>query len=335
MDSDFNPSKKRDKKSIIDQLDEFIDDSELEDYNNSASYNRFLPTTNITDDSYILPSFSKKKRKDSFSDVMTDEYFEDLMASSDIKIKKHGKGTYDDLFGDKKKKKKKKKKKNELTDYKKEFEPEAALLRNLLIEQNRYVDSLQREYDYMANHKSSSRGINKNMTDLMDNITQARNLSMQLVDKHVNLKKTIADLSMKERKERAGTLGEGDNLADFASSYLKQMISDRAQYINGTGSAEIGNYTSEEMANFITENIGESDRRIEADKYLEYENMNVTIYLHINSQDEGDYYYEAVAEDGTILDDYPLPLKETKFNINRSTDIATDTYGVKYQIIWD
>ena len=38
---------------------------------------------------------------------------------------------------------------------------------------------------------------------------------------------------------------------------------------------------------------------------------------------------------GTILDDYPLPLKETKFNINRSTDIATDTYGVKYQIIWD
>ena len=334
MDNDFNPSKKRDKKSIIDQLDEFIDDSELEDYNNSESYNSFLPTTS-SDTSSVLPSFSKKKRKDSFSDVMTDEYFEDLMASSSIKIKKHGKGTYDDFFGDKKKKKKKKKKKDELTDYKKEFEPEAALLRNLLIEQNRYVDSLQREYDYMASHKSSSRGINKNMTDLMTNITQARNLSLQLVDKHVNLKKTIADLSMKERKEKAGTLGEGDNLADFASSYLKQMISDRAQYINGTGSAEIGDYTSDEMANFITENIGESDRSNEADKYLEYENMNVTIYLHINSQDEGDYHYEAVAEDGTVLDDYPLPLKETKFNINRSTDIATDTYGVKYQIIWD
>ena len=335
MDSDFNPSKNKDKKSIIDQLDEFIDDSELEDYNNT-SYDSFLPTTSVTDDSSILPSFSKKKRKDSFSDVMTDEYFEDLMVSSSIKIKKHGKGTYDDFFGDnKKKKKKKKKKKDELTDYKKEFEPEAALLRNLLIDQNRYVDSLQREYDHMATHKSSSRGINKNMTDLMTNITQARNLSLQLVDKHVNLKKTIADLSMKERKEKAGTLGEGDNLADFASSYLKQMISDRAQYINGAGAAEIGDYTSDEMANFITENIGESDRSNEADKYLEYENMNVTIYLHINSQDEGDYHYEAVAEDGTILDDYPLPLKETKFNINRSTDIATDTYGVKYQIIWD
>ena len=142
---------------------------------------------------------------------------------------------------------------------------------------------------------------------------------------------------MKERKEKAGLLGEGDNLSDFASSYLKQMISDRAQYINGAGAAEIGDYTMEEMADFITENIGETDRSNEADKYLEYENMNVTIYLHINSQDEGDYHYEAVAEDGTILDDYPLPLplKETKFNINRSTDIATDTYGVKYQIIWD
>ena len=109
MDSDFNPSKKRDKKSIIDQLDEFIDDSELEDYNNSESYNSFLPTTS-SDTSSVLPSFSKKKRKDSFSDVMTDEYFEDLMVSSSIKIKKHGKGSYDDFFGDKKKKKKKKKK---------------------------------------------------------------------------------------------------------------------------------------------------------------------------------------------------------------------------------
>lgn len=334
MDSDFNPSKKKNKKSIIDQLDEFIDDTEL-DYNNDYYHDNFLSNISSTSSS-ILPSFSKKKVKDSFSDVMSDEYFEDLMASSSIKIKKHGKGSYDEFFLDeKKKKKKKKKKKGELTDYKKEFEPEAALLRNLLIEQNKYVDSLQKEYDYIASHKSSSRGINKNMTDLMDNITQARNLSMQLVDKHVNLKKTIADLSMKERKEKAGTLGEGDNLADFASSYLKQMISDRAQYINGVGSAEIGDYTSEEMANFVTENIGESDRSVEADKYLEYENMNVTIYLHINSQDDGDYYYEAVAEDGTILNDYPLPLKETKFNINRSTDIATDTYGVKYQIIWD
>lgn len=334
MDSDFNPSKKRDKKSIIDQLDEFIDDSELEDYS-STSYNSFLPNTSVIDDSSILPSFSKKKREDSFSDVMSDEYFEDLMVSSSIKIKKRGKGTYDDFFGDKKKKKKKKKKKDEPTDYKKEFEPEASLLRNLLIDQNKYVDSLQREYDYMASHKSSSRGINKNMTDLMNNITQARNLSMQLVDKHVSLKKTIADLSMKERKERAGVLGEGDNISDFASSYLKQMISDRAQYINGTGSAEIGDYTVDEMADFITENIGETDRSSDADKYLEYENMNVTIYLHINSQDEGDYHYEAVAEDGTVLDDYPLPLTETKFNINRSTDIATDTYGVKYQIVWD
>ena len=29
MDNDFNPSKKRDKKSIIDQLDEFIDDFQM------------------------------------------------------------------------------------------------------------------------------------------------------------------------------------------------------------------------------------------------------------------------------------------------------------------
>ena len=40
MDSDFNPSKKKNKKSIIDQLDEFIDDTEL-DYNNDYYHDNF------------------------------------------------------------------------------------------------------------------------------------------------------------------------------------------------------------------------------------------------------------------------------------------------------
>ena len=37
-------------------------------------------------------------------------------------------------------------------------------------------------------------------------------------------------------------------------------------------------------------------------------------------------------EEGEIIDDYPLPI-HTQLSINRSTNIATDTYGKKYQII--
>ena len=39
-------------------------------------------------------------------------------------------------------------------------------------------------------------------------------------------------------------------------------------------------------------------------------------------------------EDGDALHDYPLPLK-TSISVNKSTNIATDSYGKKYFIIWE
>ena len=71
----------------------------------------------------------------------------------------------------------------------------------------------------------------------------------------------------------------------------------------------------------------------EIDKYLKYENRNVSIYACINKENTEDYDFIAKDEDGEIIDDYPLPIK-TRLSINNSTNIATDTYGKKYNIIW-
>ena len=53
----------------------------------------------------------------------------------------------------------------------------------------------------------------------------------------------------------------------------------------------------------------------------------------MNPDDESDYDYIAIDENGIEIDDYPLPFKGN-LSVNRSTNIATDTYGQKYEVRW-
>lgn len=338
------PGAKKDRhREILDQLQQMdMDDGFMPTGNDNFEIPPPKPSDYAANSGFLTSNFLTKKNKKKHAiqvpEQSEDEWLAALMDANDVKIKrgKHRTDIFDEALGGKKKKKKKKDK-NEPTDYKKEFETEAALLRNLMIDQSKFVESLQREYDFLKSNKSSSRGINKNMTDLIANITSGRSLTTQLVEKQIALKKTIADLGMKERKELNGTaLGDGENLADFASSYLKQMISERQQLLTG-GSSEIGDYTIDEMTNILNDNMvsdGEyEDRPDEVDKYLEYEDRNVTIWVYVNSNDVEDYEYVALDEDGDEITDYPLPYKNS-LSINRSTNIATDKFGQKYPIRW-
>ena len=220
FDSLVPGNKKSKREKILEQLDELDNEEIIPQKTTENNSSNFLPSS-------LSP---KKKKKNTQPQKTEDEWFNDLIETSELRVTTgKRKSMFDDVFNpDGKKKKKKKKNKNEPTDYEKKFEPEAALLRSLLIDQNKFVDSLQKEYDFLKSNKSTSRGINKNITDLISNITNARNLSMQLIDKNTSLKKTIADLTMKERKELFGnSLDDVENLNDFASTYLKQMISER------------------------------------------------------------------------------------------------------------
>ena len=329
FDSLVPGNKKSKREKILEQLDELDNEEILPQKTIENNSSNFLPSS-------LSP---KKKKKNTQPQKTEDEWFNDLIETSELKVTTgKRKSMFDDVFNpDGKKKKKKKKNKNEQTDYEKKFEPEAALLRSLLIDQNKFVDSLQKEYDFLKSNKSTSRGINKNITDLISNITNARNLSMQLIDKNTSLKKTIADLTMKERKELFGnSLDDIENLNDFASTYLKQMISERHQLMAGTNS-DISDYSIDEMASIVSDTLLNSDdaeeRSDETRKYLEYENRNVSIYVYMNPSDETDYDYVAIDENGDELDDYPLPFKG-KLTVNRSTNMATDIYGQKYIIRW-
>lgn len=326
-----NKNKERARKSAL--LNEIKDIEDVSPMNGT-----FLPSSLLVD--------NKKHHKDDYNDDAPviretdedpDEWFQaiNLICSKPSK-KKIRKGA-DDIFesaGLKKKKKKKKNKDGNLVDFKSEFDTERTLYKNLLMDQSRFVESLQREYDNIIGKKSSNRGMTKQMTDLIENINAARSLSMQLVEKNVNVKKLIHELDMKQKKE-FGSL-DSDNMNDFASSYIKNMIGNRSLAV-GTGmDGMVSDFNEDEFLDAI--DAAELDDRPESvEKYLQYENRNVKVYVVIDDSDPDgieNYRFIAKDEDGYEIDDYPMPI-HTSISVNRSTNVATDKYGQKYKIIWE
>ena len=324
---DESTSNKKHKKSKHEKL---LDEIRSIEDNDDVSTGSFLPSSLLSESESKKESKKKKNELDSiFGD--DDEWIKSIM---NIKVGK-SKHRHDDLFDPvdgKKKKKKKKKKKGDLTDFNKEFETEAALIKNLLQDQSRFTDSLQEEYDKIKSAKSTARGVTKAISDLIENINGARALSMQLVEKNINLKKLIAELSMKEKKELGMSTGDGD-INNFAASYLNKMINERGNLLNGTGVAEVGEFTDDEIFNTLSEGLVDTDRSDDVEKYLKYENRNITTYISVNNDDIEDFNFISKDEEGDIVDDYPVP-QVSSISVNRSTNIATDNYGKKYPIIW-
>lgn len=328
-----NQNKKSKRDNILSQLKDIEEDNYTP--SGMSANTSFLASSMLTEPK------GKKKKKDEYD---PDDWFTEMMAFSSAKISsKRSKKYQSDLFesaGLKKKKKKKNKDGQDLVDYKREFEPEMALYKNLLMDQNRFTENLQKEYDALTSAKSSSRGITKTMSELINNITSARQLSMQLVEKNVNAKKLIAELSIKQKKEfGSGSTGDGENMVDFASSYLKQMLNERGNIVGGSNEAIVSEFSEDELLEEISNSIGIDDDdefvdRSDVDRYLKYENRNVSIYVEITDDDVENYEFVAKDEDGEVIDDYPLP-NHTSLSINRSTNIATDIYGKKYVIIWN
>lgn len=314
------------KKNILSDLDNFDDVS--------------LPSS-------LLGSSKKEKKKekqkeDDDCDKLDPGWLDTLTEFKVPKTKGKSKNLFDgfDIGG---KKKKKKKKDNGTVNHKKDFEPELVILRNLQMDQNKFVDSLQKKYDQMEGTKSTARGVGKYTTDLVNSISTARSVSMQLVDKIISVKKTIADLDFKERKEfGSGNSSEQQNLTNYASTYLKQvMTAGRNNVVNSqtTYFDENDNNSDDidDLFSSIDESLGDTDRSDDVDKYLKYEKDNVQIKVIWDDAKEDDdvrnkYEFVAYKQNGDIIDDYPLPEK-TKLNINRATEKATDIYGNKYDLI--
>ena len=325
------PSKKSKRKSLLDELESMDTES----------------TAPLMSSLFDKQKEAKKKEKEEkkakkeAEEADDDEDFMSFIKATSPKTKKGKKFKFNVNYGDEKKKKKKDKDKS-IVNHKKDFEPEMMILRNLQMDQDKFVDSLQKKYDQMENTKSTARGVGKYTTDLINTITSARATSLQIVDKIISTKKTIADLDFKERKEfGSNNNSEQTNLANYASTYLKQMMTVGRNNVVGEQSSysvdDVDSEDTDDLFSSIDESLGETDRSDEVDKYLKYENDNIevkVVWYDGKSDDDIRQKYDFIAQDpnGNIIDDYPLPEK-TKMSINRSTEMATDLYGNKYKLI--
>lgn len=98
----------------------------------------------------------------------------------------------------------KKKKRN----YNKEFEPELNMLKNIVADQNRFITDLYKRYQIAAgpSTKDGAR-LDKTLVELASAINNSRGNVLGMLKEIGNIKKTIADLYMKQRKLDADMSG--------------------------------------------------------------------------------------------------------------------------------
>lgn len=160
------------------------------------------------------PKLSKKEKRqkelDAWKEIVIGLTGDDLEYSSKKKSKKKYRKWIDDddinsIMNQKQKKPKKR-------NYNKEFEPTLNMLNSILVEQNRFTADLQKRFQNAAGPATKD-GLapNKTLVELASVISSGRSNSLGILREIGNVKKTIADLYMKQKKLDSETSGGSSN----------------------------------------------------------------------------------------------------------------------------
>jgi hypothetical protein len=250
--------------------------------------------------------------------------------------------------------------KKEQNEYKKEFAEELTLLYNLLKETSEFGDELEKKYLLLDNSKV--RGVSKYMNDLAATILVAKGNKLNILREIASIKKVIADLKIKSDTKNK-TTDNNNNPEYLASSYLRKILNygrnnfikdyknhdenDEDEYndklleqIEKNRAEAASTYSDEETDYYnkiIDDKLDNSDnpyRSDEGNKYIEYENRGVKIFIkrYIHS---GEWEFIAIDKDKQQVFDYPIPRKRDAGRIKFSSDgsYATDERGRTYKII--
>lgn len=244
-----------------------------------------------------------------------------------------------------KKKTRKKEKKKAESDFNAMFRQEMTLLDDLYKDQDRFVSSLDQIYNSMSQSKGIGRGgISKGVTDLIENLNQARTTKLNIIKHKSDLKKAISDLQFKERAQR---LKEGEGVQDndipqIASNYLSKLIANGRNNVHQFGTVPSEQYSPDENIyqadTSLEDALGNALRDLSTNEgeidngYATYLNRNVTIAVVRDS--ETDYHFVAIDEDtNEECPGYPLPNPELELTFDQSGEVASDYLGRRYKII--
>ena len=237
-------------------------------------------------------------------------------------IVRRGRGNYNNL-------------KESENEFKKEFSDELALLYDALNDLNKFDRDLTKKYDSMENSKT--RGVSKYTNDLIVSMLSCKSNKLQVIKEITAIKKTIADLSYKTKKN--GNDGE-NSVEAIASAYLNNILGmGRSNFVkNVTNLSEPSisagdDYHFDDDEDVISALDGVS-RSEELDAYVKYESLEPKICIK-KYIDTGDWKFIVIDKNGNTIPDYPVPDKSTvgtmKFTDDGSS--AADKHGRSYKVI--
>jgi hypothetical protein len=235
--------------------------------------------------------------------------------------------------------------KKQENDFKKEFAEELTLLYTLLSESNTFGKKLEKKYESMDGSKT--RNSSKYITDIINSIIMNKNSKLSILREIASIKKSIVDLKIKDTRVKDENFNSVDHLA---STYLKNILNygrnnfvknftdhdEFEEYNPNLNDNELNEYEHKRFDRLIDERLTNSEdnyRTEEGNKFIAYEKMGAKIMVQRNI-DTGDWDFIAVDKNKQLIDDYPLPTKESITKMKFADDglTATDQYGRTYKV---
>lgn len=334
-----------------------------------------LKENEAKDEEEIKLSKKEKRQKslDNWKEIVIGLTGDDLEYTS----KKSSKKKYrkwiddDDIVSMMSKKPKKVKKKN----YNKEFEPELNMLRTLVSEQNRFTADLQKRFQNAAGPAAKDAMMpNKTLVELASVIASGRSNSLGMIREIGNLKKSIADLYMKQKKLDAdmgsGAKFDGGDVELMGSNIAASIFSDNSGFstpINIGGGNTNESYNSYNTSNIVQYNPisntnEEQARQVQpaavppqqqegpvvsnfdpaswegpdiGDSYTKYEAVPHTVIVQKNKE-TGDMRFVAIKdEDGSEFVGCPVPTSDiSKLKVNENDMTVRGEFDEVYKLAY-
>lgn len=316
---------------------------------------------NAEDEPKLTKKEKRQKELDAWKEIVVGLTGDDLEYSNKKKSKKKYRKWIDDddMVSDITKKPKKVKKKN----YNKEFEPELNMLRTLVAEQNRFTADLQRRFQNAAGPASKDAMMpNKTLVELASVIASGRSNSLGMLREIGSLKKSIAELYMKQKKLDSDLSGSssfdstdmgllGSNIASsvFADTPLSTpmpggMPNEVSQSFNNQPSQVYNPQVSPETPTYAGQETGPTINATAFDpaswtgpdlgnSYSMYESTPHSIVVEKNQQ-TGAMRFKAIRDDdGSEFVGCPVPTSDpSKLKINEADMTVKGEFDEVYKL---
>lgn len=232
----------------------------------------------------------------------------------------------------------KKNKKPKKRNYNKEFEAELSLLKSLVSEQNKFTTDLQKRFTAQAGpNTKDAMPLNKTLVDLAATINSSRANSLGVIREIGSIKKTIADLYMRQKKLDS-ELGNGSGVSEttdigiLGSSIANNLFGDNGirtsgsapQHVNefsslntpastGEGSSAVSVQPVQQSQSVGYEEFDPSTwnpNDIGVSASIKYENAPHEVIVEWDKQNDRARFKAINPETGDEIPDYPLPTSD-------------------------